>query len=225
MSESYKWRFPDAPSSEISRAGLAALPPGYMAQLKMDGWRCVIEFTPEGVTFTSRHRKPIPISNDLREKFTGANWRTGWPLPKHDSYLCTNIPPGTILDAEWCSRRPGNREESLTVFDVMQLGDEPLWGHLATDRFTVLKSWLPCEWIVPYMIPLTVIPLTGHIGYQGFFDIMQKLHPEAEGIVLKRLDSKYIGSYAKCADNPGWIKSRWRAGESGETVINKERRK
>ena len=204
------WRYPDSPSAEIHRDGLAKLPPAYMAQLKMDGWRCVIEFGDDSaaplpphrnhVTFTSRHGKPIPISLALELRFLEA---------------ATNakIMPGTILDAEWLSRRPAAREEALWVFDVMQLGDEPLWHRNTVDRFDILQKIVPSEWIVPYSI------VSGPIPYQVFFDFMKRNRPDAEGIVLKRLDAKYIGSVRECALNPGWLRCKWRAGEDGRTEI------
>ena len=37
------FRYPDKPSSQLARAGLADLPKLYIAELKLDGWRCVIE--------------------------------------------------------------------------------------------------------------------------------------------------------------------------------------
>jgi ATP-dependent DNA ligase len=55
-------------------------------------------------------------------------------------------------------------------------------------------------------------------GYSTFFDAMQD-RPEAEGIVLKRRDARYIGSYRSSALNPGWVKCKWRAGEDGMTTI------
>jgi ATP-dependent DNA ligase len=106
-----KWRFPDKPAIQIGRAGLAKLPGNYIAELKLDGWRCVVERAATGWSFTSRHKQPIPISRDLAATIAAT---------------LDNLPAGTILDGEWIGRRPSCREEALWLFDVLAIGDRQL---------------------------------------------------------------------------------------------------
>lgn len=189
------FRYPDSPSVQMGRAALDKMPRDYFAQLKMDGWRCVVERSHDGLKFTSRHNKPIPISSTLRE-------HVQFLMLKH------GIPVGTVFDCEWLARRPAARDEALWFFDVMQIGDQPLWSQPTRERFSALQSLMPAEWIVPCV----------RAGYEPFFDsIMDR--GDAEGIVLKHKDAKYIGSVRQCALNPGWMKCKHRGGESGETIL------
>jgi ATP-dependent DNA ligase len=191
------FRYPDKPAREISRQGLAILQDRYLAQLKMDGWRCVIERTPGFVTFTSRHGKPIPISREVAEPVTGR---------------LLELPIGTILDAEWLARRPSCHTEALWLFDLMQYGRLSLWHLPTAERFAMLRSVVPAEWIVPSLGE------DAEQDYVAFFDAMRD-RPDAEGLVLKCRTAKYIGSFRQSADNPGWLKCKWRAGESGMTKV------
>lgn len=187
------FRFPDKPATQLSRSGLADIGGGYLAQLKMDGWRCVVERTATGLTFTSRHNKPIPIGGELAEAIGDA---------------LRGLPVGTILDGEWLARRPAARDEALWLFDAMQIGRLPLWGEPTFERLAMLRTMVPAEWIVP----------TVAHDYGDFFDAMQG-RGDAEGIVLKRREARYIGSFRASALNPGWAKSKWRGGEAGTTLI------
>jgi ATP-dependent DNA ligase len=187
------FRYPDKPVAQLGRDGFADLPEIYLAQLKMDGWRCVIERNERAITFTSRHKKPIPISAELREQL---------------GLVLSTLPVGTMLDAEWLARRPGYRSEALWVFDAMMVSDMPMWTFTTERRFALLHSLLPGEMIVPYATH----------DYAGFFDAMRN-RADAEGIVLKRRDAPYIGSYRQSALNAGWLKCKWRAGEDGLTPL------
>jgi ATP-dependent DNA ligase len=203
------FRYPDKPGSEISRAALADLSAGYMAELKRDGFRMWVEKVEmrdhsRRYTYTSRDNNPLAVSGVMQLNFT-AN--------------LDSLPVGTLLDCEWCGRRPGDRTESITVFDILKFGDSPLWQLRADQRFDILRMNLPAEHIVP--MAFVDHEIVTCCSYQNFFDMMREQYPEAEGIVLKRRDSTYIGSPRACADNPAWVKCKWRAGEDGCTVIEK----
>lgn len=200
------FRFPDKPKGNLSRAGLAAFQTAanglYLAQAKLDGWRTVIEIGEDEITYTSRHKKAIPVSRELRDHLE--------PL------LRMAFKPGTILDAEWCARRPGAREEKLWLFDLLRHGDDDLYTEGALDRFEML-----CQLGAPQLYECIVPHATG--DYVAFFDSLapggDRHMPEAEGIVLKARTSKFIGSPRSCADNPGWTRCKWRAGEDGMTKV------
>ena len=188
------FRYPDKPHAMIDRSALDALDERYLAQLKMDGWRCLIEIGPRSTAkFVSRHNKALPISWDLQRRLEMALRVTGVRV---------------LLDAEWIARRPACREEALWIFDVLELGGSRLWRRPTLQRYDMLKSLLPAEWIVPSTIT----------DYGAFFDAMQH-RDDAEGIVLKDFSAPCIGSYRQSANNQNWIRCKWRAGEAGLTRV------
>jgi ATP-dependent DNA ligase len=190
------FRYPDKPVAQLARHGLCGLPETYIAELKLDGWRCVIERTAGGLSFTSRHNKPIPLTAELEAEL---------------EEMLFHMPAGTILDAEWLARRPSCRSESLWLFDIMQLGSLALWNQTTAERLSMLQAIAPAGLIAPHT----------NGDYAAFFDAMSE-RADAEGIVLKRRDATYIGSYRESANNPGWLKCKWRAGEDGLTAITKQ---
>jgi ATP-dependent DNA ligase len=190
------FRYPDKPINELARAGLAGLAKGeYIAELKMDGWRTVIYFDGDKLEFTSRQNRPIPVTPAVSAALM-------------QTMIASHVPPGTVFDAEWLARRPACREEAIWVFDVTELGGQPLYSEPVEERFERLI----------YMLPESLgVPIECH-DYEEFFDAMRD-RPDAEGIVLKRLGSRYIGSYRESALNPAWLKCKWRAGEDGLTAV------
>ena len=47
--------------------------------------------------------------------------------------------------------------------------------------------------------------------------------PLTEGVVLKRTDSRLIGSTRGCEDNRGWLKVKWRDGSASCTRTKRPR--
>lgn len=199
-------RFPDKPLTSAV-AVLDVLKRGdWLAQYKFDGWRAVVETgeADDGSDwrFTSRHNKPLPVSADLRRDL--GRWsRAAWG----------HCPPHTLFDGEWMARRAGNAlgEERLWLFDVLRFGrDDWQLGRTAEQRFDALLLHAPAPLIVPY----TFWRDDDEPSYRAMFDA-SKADPRTEGIVLKRRSSTYIGSTRGCADNPGWMKVKWRDGSDG----------
>lgn len=187
-------RYPDKPGSTMALEAVADLKPHlYLCELKMDGWRTVIDVRRPLSTFTSRHNKPIPITGPMAARVQEIIERCG-------------IPDGTILDAEWIARRPACREEALVIFDMMQFGNNPMWGWTVERRFSELMRQFKAY-------PSLIVPVTTD-DYPAFI-AEHRDRPDAEGVVLKRVGSPYIGSVRASADNPAWIRAKWRAGESG----------
>ncbi len=195
------FRYPDKPTA--SGPGiLPTLADGeWLAQMKHDGFRCLVEWNGHTPTLTSREQKPIPASIDLRCDLIAA---------------LDGLAP-MLLDAEWMGRRDGQRE-GLVLFDVLAvrgrwLGEEPAW-----DRFLRLVALRGVGGA-----PLRVLPPTvrlvdwTHEGYPAFFE--RSKQPGVEGIVLKHRASRFIGSTRRCVDNPQWLKVRWRGGEDGQTPL------
>jgi ATP-dependent DNA ligase len=191
-----RFRYPDKPAAQIARELLPELP-GYFATLKMDGWRAQITVTDSGpFVYLSRENKPLAVSRPVAEPFEAAVRARG-------------IPVGSLFDGEWLCRRPAAREEALWVFDLLEHGTSDLRQTPALERFRAVRGLLE-----QYTTPMA----TSDFG--RFYDeAMQR--PDAEGIVLKRCTSPFIGSYSKCALNPAWMKCKWRGGEDGRTQLGR----
>ena len=199
-------RFPDKPLAS-SVAVLPSLRDGqWLAEFKYDGWRVWIEVgaADDGSDwrYTTRRDKPCPVSRPLRQDV--ARQLAAGPanvLP----------PPGTIFDAEWMARRAGHArgEERVWLFDLLRVGPAG-WrlGSGALERFDALRATAPAGLIVPHTLA----------GYGAFFE-SSKLDPCTEGVVLKRVDSRYIGSARGCCQNPAWLKVKWRDGAGGNKRI------
>ena len=109
-----------------------------------------------------------------------------------------------MLDGEYMGKRDG-QPESCHVWDVVEF--QGSWIGLEmplSERWAMLRSIIPCRFIVPCATE----------DFAGFFESSKR--PGVEGIVLKRLDSRFFGSYRENKVNTGWLKIRWRGGEDGQ---------
>ena len=202
MTNTATWRFPDKPV-DSAPAILTTLAEGeWLAQLKIDGWRCLIEWEPDGagLTLTSRHQEPIPASADLRRELTCLLEPQRAPL---------------LIDAEWTGRRD-RQPEGLVLFDLLGLEDEWLGGEGALARFHELRM-LGSELGIGEGGRIRAVAWTLR-DYPAFFEYSRTV-PGVEGIVLKRCNSRYVGSVRRSVDNPAWLKVRHRAGEAGQTRL------
>lgn len=189
------FRFPDKPTRGAPGI-LDTLREGdWLAQFKPDGFRCLIDWDGRRAILTSRHAKQLPVSHDLLGELAEA---------------LRHVLPGSVIDAEWMGRRDG-QPEGLYLFDL--LVDEGCWigHHGAIGRFNTLRGDItPTERV-------RIVPWTLN-GYPEFFE-RSKAAPGVEGIVLKRTDSKFIGSTRTSVDNPHWIKVKWRDGADGQVRV------
>jgi ATP-dependent DNA ligase len=169
----------------------------WLAQFKYDGWRTFIETGVGYSTFTSRAGRPIPVSSMVAGEM---HERLG------------HLPPGTLLDAEWMERRAGNVER-FWIFDVLRIGQVDWRPWVTQDRFEKLFSaWDESR----QMVPEDLIVPHCKSNYSNFY-ALSKEDPATEGIVLKRIGARYIGSTRECALNPNWLKVKWRDGSGGQT--------
>lgn len=113
---------------------------------------------------------------------------------------CGNIKGDFIIDCELTGNRRTHDAVSIVALDVMH-------GHNGTalDRWVYLGEVLPL-----HRVPAVL---------SGFREAYNKGMDNslAEGIVLFKSDSNYIGSKHACAAHPGIIKCKWRAGQAGTT--------
>ena len=193
------FRFPDKPTPSRP-AVLAALRDGeWLCQFKWDGWRTVVTLDDGGrLSFTSRDNKPIPISSSLSQRVA-------------ESFLRSNVPQGTTLDAEWTGRRAG-LGEGLVFFDAIRLGGLDLYQWSAEHRFQALS-----ELGLNTVDGVSTVETTTS-GYAEMFERSKSL-PHTEGVVLKRLASRLVWSIRSCQDHPEWLKVKWRDGEDGQLRV------
>lgn len=194
------FRYPDKPNGHIARSMLPELRGDWLTTLKMDGWRCLISIDDYVVTYTSRNNKPLPVPSELRAAI--------------EPGLLAHAGSKAVIDAEWLERRPGARDQGMWLFDLLELGSASYYTIGAAQRFERLVDVLgPTGLVVPYtrMDPCAFFDAYAPGGPQHM--------PEAEGIVLKRADSPYLGNVRKSVDNPAWTRCKWRAGEDGLTAI------
>ncbi len=186
-------RYPDKPVRSTPAVFPSLVRGEWLGQLKYDGWRTLIERTAAGCTYTSREGKPIPVSAAVRAAPDAA---------------LAHLPERTILDGEWMARRAGVVDERFWLFDVMRHGRTWVVSLPTEARFEMLGSAVPHGLVVPFT----------RNDYAGLFD-QSKLDPACEGIVLKRADSVHIASVRGCANNPNWMKVKWRDGSDGQRRV------
>lgn len=191
-------RHTDQPAP-VSPAYLRSLRDGeYLAQEKRNGWRCLTRMERGTLTFTSRHGKPLEVSGALRELLR----------PRLEA-----LPSPVLIDSEWMGRRAG-QPEALVLFDLLELGPAGWLGQRgALERFRWLLRL--ADLAEP---PMIVFPRFTLGEYPAFFE-QSREWPGVEGIVLKRVDSPYVGSVRGCTVNGQWFKVRHTGGEDGMTRV------
>lgn len=185
-----RWRFPDRPLHIFS---LSMVREGeWMSQTKYDGHFAVILKEDGVVSVMSRHAKPLGVSKLII-----------------DELKAQNLPDGTCLHAEWTSRREANKVESLYFFSVVYQNGEWLGQSTEEDRWSRLSA----------LIKPTEKLLMVETRFGGYADHYKSTIEDwkTEGIVLKKRDSKLKGDLKNPADNPGFLKLKWREGADGMT--------
>lgn len=158
--------------------------PRWIAEVKKNGWRCLAAKEEGKLTLWTRHRTTVrePL-DDLREALRG-------------------LPDGTVLDGELIHHRTRGTKGVLYLFDMLAFKGNLLVGFPLSGRRgsleIVFKDYLAgC--------PGVVLAEQVRLGKKRLYlDSIEG--DENEGIVLKRLDSKYPVSETRCLQNPFWLK-------------------
>jgi len=193
------FRWPDRPGLTISPEHLESISADeYFATLKLDGWRLLVERHRAKFSYLSRENKPMPIRDEVRFPF--------------EAFVNQHFQGDTILDCELTGNRRTGDAKAIVILDILMENGVAFYHAPALDRITAKD--LPGSYLVPYAF--------GNLkggwrkvwqDWQGFSSV--KGNPPAEGIVFRRKDSRYIGSPVKAAENPGWIRCKWRSGSDG----------
>jgi ATP-dependent DNA ligase len=194
-----KFRYPDDPG-RISVEGLAQMEqdwPGYLlAQVKGDGWRRPAYIEEGQVTFYAK-------------RGDGQEAATQPPQDLIDEFMDMGWPDGIALDMEWMGPRcvevlKGRHE--FWIFDMMYFEGKWLGRRTGFEaRLRLLREVLSGL----SMPPRVKLLETWSSDFVAHFD-EQKQNPLSEGLVLRRKDSKLIGSNTSAKKNPGMMKVKYR---------------
>jgi ATP-dependent DNA ligase len=192
-------RFPDKPTP-ASEARLLRLRDGeWLCQVKFDGWRAHIGWDGEAPTLLTRRFNPIPAGEALRRQLLR---------------FCRKLPRNTLLDAEWVPAegspvfedRPSAGPERLVLFDALAAGGIWLGDLPASERFDALVAVA-----APARRRLASVEIVECVR-GGYADLYRRARamPGAEGVVLKRCTSPFLGARDGCTANPHWLKVKWK---------------
>jgi len=154
--------------------------PAWVAEIKKNGWRCLVEKTGGRVTLWTRRYTTIPDLPDLKE------------------YLTEMLPEGILLDGELIDRRTKDIKGLWYAFDILYLGTEFFHNKPFSERRKELEKHV---WDVPGKIE---VAKQYRLGKKMLYE--RVIDEGEEGIVIKKLDSTYPTNSTKSHDNPYWLK-------------------
>ncbi len=155
---------------------------GWIAEVKKNGWRALPIMSEDGkLTIWTRHKTLIKEAvPELREALSGM------------------IPAGTILDGEFINNRTKGVKGKLYLFDILMLKENLLLNIPLRERRQILESVIKETQDI-------VLAQQVRVGKKRLY--YQSIEGEEnEGIVIKRLDSKYLASEKSCPQHPYWLK-------------------
>jgi hypothetical protein len=194
-----KWRYPDKPL-EIFTPKLVELEErgGFILQQKLDGYRMVVMADQGQVRSCSRHRKALPVSQALLDKFLELDFPEPW-----------------MIDTEWIKLRTGH-PETIAILDVFYMD-----GDWQGSKYLVERQ----EWYDMKKLPDGIVrPEEADEDFLEFFanqidETVPTKEAWSEGVVAKKVLSTLIGARDKSEKNPMWMKCKWRAGQGGDTQV------
>jgi len=112
------------------------------------------------------------------------------------------LPSGIILDGELISKRPKNWEKHFYLFDIIAYEGKYLVNLPLIQRREILEKVYEkyLQWEKKIEISKWVYTNKRELYYSSIGDELQ------EGIVIKRLNSKYLIGSNSCPQNPYWLK-------------------
>ena len=155
---------------------------GWIAEVKKNGWRALPTKDEKGnLTIWTRHKTLIKDA-----------------VPELREALAEMMPKGTILDGEFINNRTKGVKGKLYLFDILMLEGRLLLDLPLRERRQILEG-------VVKETPDIVLAQQVRVGKKQLY--YQSIEGEEnEGIVIKRLDSKYLASEKSCPQHPYWLK-------------------
>ena len=156
----------------------------WVAEVKKNGWRCLVYRENGSVTLYTRHHTRILDA-----------------LPNLRNYLTVAVPPGTILDGELVHHRTKGTKEFFYLFDMLSYCGSPVVNEPLSHRRTLIDSMVLGT---AGLVEVARQTCTGKVAL--FNRIIEEKNEADEGIVLKKLSSKYLPSQTSCLQHPYWLK-------------------
>ncbi len=155
---------------------------GWIAEVKKNGWRALPTKDEKGnLTIWTRHKTLIKDA-----------------VPELREALISMMPAGTILDGELINNRTKGVNGKLYLFDIIVLEGRLLVNLPLRERRKLLEG-------VVVEGPHIELARQVRVGKKQLY--YQSIEgEESEGIVIKRLDSKYPASEKSCLQHPYWLK-------------------
>ena len=155
---------------------------GWIAEVKKNGWRALTITDKEGrLTLWTRHKTLL----------------TG-PSPELKAELSGMIPAVSILDGEFINNRTKGVKGKLYLFDILMVEGKLLLDLPLRERRQILEGVVKESQDI-------VLARQVRVGKKQLY--YQSIEGEEnEGIVIKRLDSKYLASEKSCPQHPYWLK-------------------
>jgi ATP-dependent DNA ligase len=155
---------------------------GWIAEVKKNGWRALPTKDESGsLTIWTRHKTLIKDA-----------------VPELREALAEMMPAGTILDGEFINNRTKGVKGKLYLFDIIMLEGKLLIDMLLRERRKILEG-------VVKETQDIVLAQQVRVGKKQLY-YQSTEGEENEGIVIKRLDSKYLASEKSCPQHPYWLK-------------------
>ena len=154
----------------------------WVAEVKKNGWRAMPTKDENGkLTIWTRHRTLIKEA-----------------VPELREALSSMMPDGTILDGEFINNRTKGVKGKLYLFDIIMLEGRLLIDRPLRERRKLLEG-------VVVEGPHIELAQQIRVGKKQLYH--QSIEGEEnEGIVIKKLDSKYLVSEKSCPQHPYWLK-------------------
>lgn len=152
----------------------------YVAEIKKNGWRGLVEKRGASLKMYSRRNTIIP-----------------WPKTEMRSYF-SGLQNDFFIDGELIDHRTKGIKGTYYAFDLISLDNKLVVSKPLSERRRMLEDLLPqMGWLI---IPEWI--------YENKMDYYFKSidGDENEGIVIKALDAKYTISMTSCTDVASWLK-------------------
>ena len=154
----------------------------WIAEVKKNGWRALPTKDEDGkLTIWTRHKTLIKDA-----------------VPELREALSNMMPAGTILDGEFINNRTKGVKGKLYLFDIIMLEGRLLIDLPLRERRKILEG-------VVVEGPHVELAQQVRVGKKRLYH-QSIAGEENEGIVIKKLDSKYLLSEKSCPQHPYWLK-------------------
>jgi len=155
----------------------------WIAEVKKNGWRCLAQKDGMELTLMTRHNTLIVE-----------------PLAELRKTLFEMMPDRTVVDGELINNRTKDIKGVYYIFDILVHDGELLFELPLEKRRVILER------IVYRGVPSIELAEQFRLGKKTLYAKVIAESEVNEGIVIKKLDSRYVASPARCQQHPHWLK-------------------